>query len=73
MGRVSSVPLYAAGRVCPNCAEPLSIYFDDERCRRCFHSYNVHVLHALERKTKSAQIALEKLANVPKYEELQGK
>lgn len=70
MGRVSSVPLYSAGRVCRNCADPLSIYFDDVRCRRCFHAYNMEVLHPLELKTKSSRIALEKLANVPKYEEI---
>jgi hypothetical protein len=67
VGRVSTTQFYPAGRVCPNCGDPLSVFFDDERCRQCFHRYKIEVLHPLERKSIATKAALEILSQVPKY------
>lgn len=61
--------LLAAGRTCPNCAEPLSIYYEDTRCKQCQRNYNLTNLSILTRKVEGSSKALKLLAQLPPFEE----
>lgn len=67
--RVRPGYLVAAGRTCPNCAEPLSIYYPETRCKQCQRNYNLTNLSILTRKVEGSSRALKLLAQLPPFED----
>lgn len=64
---MTSRELNEAGRCCETCAEPLSVYEPNNRCRRCRSSYRIVPMNPLVRRVQSQKRVAEQLEKVPKF------